>query len=60
VEADPQLVPDEAERRLLLTLVAEEQDRLRAAARPLGELVYAEPPDAFVRRLGSYWAASRR
>lgn len=60
VEADPGLLPDEAERRLLLTLVAEEQDRLRRAARPLGDLVYAEQPGAFVRRLGSYWAASRR
>jgi len=60
VEADPQLLPDEAERRLLLALAAEEQDRLRAAARPLGELVYAEPPGAFVRRMGAYWAASRR
>lgn len=60
VEADPGLVPDEAERRLLLTLVAEEQDRLRAAARPLGERVYAERPGAFVHRLASYWAASRR
>ncbi len=60
VGTDLQLVPDEAERRLLLALVAEEQDRLRAAARPLGELVYAEPPGAFVRRIGSYWTASRR
>jgi CHAD domain-containing protein len=60
VETDPTLVPDEGERRLLLTLVAEEQDRLRRAARPLGELVYAERPEAFVRRLGSYWAAFRR
>ncbi|HUU60859.1 MAG TPA: CHAD domain-containing protein [Acidimicrobiia bacterium] len=60
VEADLQLLPDQAERRLLLALVAEEQDRLRAAARPLGELVYAEPPGAFVRRMGAYWAASRR
>jgi len=60
VAADPQLVPDEAERRLLAALVAEEQDRLRAAARLLGELVYAGPPGAFVRRIGSYWTASRR
>jgi len=60
VEAEPQLLPDEAERRLLLTLVAEEQDRLREAARSLAELVYAEQPEAFVRRLESYWAASRR
>jgi hypothetical protein len=53
-------LPDEAERRLLMALVAEEQDRLRAVARPLGELVYAEPPRAFVRRIGAYWTASRR
>ena len=60
VEADPDLLPGEAERRLLLALVAEEQDRLRAAARPVGELVYAEPPGAFVRRMDAYWTASRR
>jgi CHAD domain-containing protein len=60
VEADAELLPDEGERRLLLTLVAEEQDRLREAARPLGRLVYAEQPEAFISRLGSYWAASRR
>ena len=60
LEADPDLVPDQAERRLLAALVAEEQDRLRRAARPLGERVYAETPDAFVRRIESYWAAARR
>ena len=59
VEADRQLLPDEGERRLLAALVAEEQDRLRRAAQALGELVYAEAPRAFVRRLGSYWAAAR-
>ncbi len=59
VEADPQLLPDESERRLLAALVAEEQDRLRRAAQALGELVYAEAPGAFIRRLGSYWAAAR-
>ena len=36
VAADPGLLPDEAERRLLAALVAEEQDRLRRLARPLG------------------------
>jgi CHAD domain-containing protein len=60
VEADPDLLPDEAERRLLVALVAEEQDRLRRAARPIGERVYAEAPDAFVGRIESYWVASRR
>jgi len=60
VAADPGLLPDEAERRLLAALVAEEQDRLRLLARPLGERVYAEPPEAFVSRLGSYWLAWRR
>lgn len=60
VASDPGLAPDEAERGLLLALVAEEQGRLRERARPLAELVYAEPPSGFVRRLGSYWTASRR
>ena len=60
VAADPGLLPDEAERRLLAALVAEEQDRLRRLARPLGERVYSEPPEAFVSRLGSYWRAWRR
>lgn len=60
VASAPGLVPDEAEGRLLAALVAEEQDRLRRVARPLGELVYAEAPDAFVARLGAYWAAWRR
>ncbi|MFH1330598.1 MAG: CHAD domain-containing protein [Actinomycetota bacterium] len=60
VAADPGLLPDEAERCLLAALVVEEQDRLRRLARPLGERVYAEPPEAFVFRLGSYWRAWRR
>lgn len=58
--ADPSLVPDEGERRLLAALVAEERDRLRRAARPLGDRVYAEAPPAFLARLGSYWAAWHR
>lgn len=60
VAADPGLLPDEAERRLLAALVAEEQDRLRRLARPLGERIYTETPGAFVARLGAYWAAWRR
>lgn len=60
VAADPGLLPDEGERRLLAALVADEQDRLRGLARPLGEQVYAEPPEAFVARLGAYWGAWRR
>jgi len=60
VAADPGLLPEEGERGLLLALVADEQDRLRGLARPLGEQVYAEPPGAFVARLGAYWEAWRR
>jgi hypothetical protein len=60
VAADSRLLPDDGERRLLATLVAEEQDHLRSLARPLGQRVYAEPPAAFVARLGAYWAAWRR
>jgi len=59
VATAPGLLPDERERRLLAALVAEEQDRLRRLAQPLGEQVYAEPPEAFVARLGAYWEAWR-
>jgi CHAD domain-containing protein len=60
VAADPGLLPDDGERRLLAALVAEEQDGLRRRARPLGQRVYAEAPAAFAARLGAYWAAWRR
>jgi CHAD domain-containing protein len=60
VAGDEDLLPDPAARRLLAALVAEEQERLRREAQPLGERVYAETPEAFVRRIGSYWAAARR
>jgi CHAD domain-containing protein len=60
VDAAPDLLPDERERRLLAALVAEEQERLRRLARPLSARVYAEPPQAFAARLGAYWEAWRR
>jgi CHAD domain-containing protein len=44
----------------LLDLVGAARRRLQADARPLGARVYAEEPDAFVRRIGAYWVAHRR
>ncbi len=44
----------------LLDRIAASRCDLRTAARPLGMRVFAEEPDAFVRRLAAYWAAHRR
>jgi CHAD domain-containing protein len=41
--------------RTLLDLIDRRRAELQAAARPLGELVYAEKPAPFTRRIGSYW-----
>ncbi len=56
---DPSLCPDPEERRLLGALVLHERAVLRHAAAKLGKLVYAEDPEVFVGRVGSYWGASR-
>src|SRR5262245_34278033 len=39
----------------ILELIDRRRAELQAAARPLGELVYAEKPAPFTRRIGSYW-----
>ena len=59
IGADQRLVPDAADRRLLVALIGQEQGRLREAAGLLGEQVLAEPPDDFVRRIRAYWSAAR-
>jgi CHAD domain-containing protein len=48
------------QRELLADLVAGQCAILHARAWRLGERVYAEEPDAFVERIGSYWWAWRR
>lgn len=44
----------------LAELVAGRCASLYARARPLGERIYAEPPEAFVERVGLYWRTWRR
>ena len=56
---DPALCPVPEERRLLGALVLHERAVLRHSAAKLGRLVFAEEPDVFVARIGSYWDASR-
>lgn len=57
---EPDLCPLQGERRLLGALVLHERAMLRHSARRLGRLAYAEPPEVFVSRIGSYWEAARR
>jgi CYTH domain-containing protein/CHAD domain-containing protein len=51
---------DAAPRTILRGLIETEQAALLAAARSLGDRVYAETPKAFERRLRAYWRAWRR
>jgi CHAD domain-containing protein len=46
---------NDRDQQVLLGLIAERQQALRAMARPLGRRLFAEPPAAFTRRLHSYW-----
>lgn len=55
IEEHPELFADEPDRELLLKLIDQLQTRNEAAARPLGERLYAEKPAAFVARMGHYW-----
>jgi CHAD domain-containing protein len=48
------LVADPEVARLLTAALDEQRQRLRAAARPLGARLYAEPPKRFAARIASY------
>lgn len=45
----------ESQLAILLPLMSDRQHELRQKAKPLGHLLYAEKPDAFVERMGNYW-----
>lgn len=60
VTGDPGICPDERERSLLLAAIGERRHRLQDAAFRIGDAVYGERRDDFVRRLGAYWRAGRR
>jgi CHAD domain-containing protein len=60
VDGEPSLCPDPEARRLLGALVLHERAVIRHDARAAGLRAYAEGPERFVRRIGSYWDATRR
>lgn len=49
---------DEQTREILFALIAERQEELRNAARPLGERIYAEKSSDFIDRMAAYWEIS--
>ena len=50
---------EEKELLLLVTLIDQKRLALQAAARPLGERIYFDPPQIFTRRINRYWKAWR-
>jgi hypothetical protein len=56
VVAEPDLdLHDEAASGACIRLIDQRQGQLRAAARCLGDRIYAEKPKCFSSRIGSYW-----
>lgn len=53
----PTLCPDPTERAMVAALAQHRRAELQRAAITLGMRAYAETPDRFVERLGSYWQA---
>lgn len=53
----PTLCPDPTERAMVAALAQHRRKELQRAAITLGMRAYAETPDRFVERLGSYWKA---
>jgi CHAD domain-containing protein len=51
----PDICPSPLERSLMSALAEQRRSDLQTAARILGRRIYAEKPDAFSSRLGSYW-----
>jgi CHAD domain-containing protein len=56
---EPRCFDNEQDREVLLGLIKQRQQALRAMARPLGRRLFAEPPAAFKRRLHQYWKVWR-
>lgn len=57
LEAEPDLVSDEAAREVLSALMRQRRRTLEEKVRPLGHRIYAEEPNQFVERIGRYWHA---
>ena len=56
----PESCRDERERWMLIALIHERRANLQAEALGIGSALYVEKPEAFVDRIGAYWAAGRR
>ena len=56
---EPACFDNRRDRQVLLGLIAQRQQALRALARPLGRRLFAEPPSTFKRRLHQYWKVWR-
>ncbi len=54
----PEVCSDPVERSLFAALAQHRRSELQAAARVLGNRVYAEPAPAFRKRLGAYWSSA--
>lgn len=55
--AHPGVAPNPVERSMLVALVQHRRAELQTAALSLGDRIYTESPDRFVRRIGAYWEA---
>jgi CHAD domain-containing protein len=55
----PELASGPEESAAIVGLIEVRQEELLEAAVPIGERLYADPPKAFVDRLGAYWRAWR-
>lgn len=56
----PQSFGNERDLEMLVALIDRRRTELEAAARPLGERIFAEKPDEFVDRLAAYWPIWRQ
>jgi CHAD domain-containing protein len=56
----PESCRDDRERWMLIALIHERRSNLQARAMGIGSALYVEAPEAFVDRIGAYWAAGRR
>ena len=55
VRERPDLIINPDVARALMTVLAEQRQQLRAAARPLSAKIYAETPEQFTERIACYW-----
>jgi CHAD domain-containing protein len=55
VRARPDLITNPDVEQALMTLLEEQREQLRAAAKPLGAKIYTETPEQFTERIACYW-----